>query len=80
MAGKLKERKKKRKKVQIPRFSFLRVKEEKKDMVVPRAFVALLKSIFAKLVGAKAINPQLVNNAFWAGLPAKFRARKPRVI
>ena len=55
-----------------------RIKEEKKDLVVPRDFVTLLKSMFAKIVGAKAINPQFVNTAFWNGLPAKFRARKPR--
>ena len=77
-AGK-KERKKERKTgINVFFLSLFRLKNEKKDLVVPRQFVALLKSIFAKLVGAKAINPQLVNASFWSGMPAKFRARKPR--
>ena len=63
----------------FPLHSFIyRIKDEKKDLVVPKAFVALLKSVFAKLVGAKSVNPHMVTNAFWTGLPAKFRARKPR--
>ena len=45
---------------------------------MPKNFVALLKSVFAKLVGAHAIKPELVNSTFWSSLPAKFRARKPR--
>ena len=43
---------------------------------MPKPFVALLKSVFAKLVGAKAVKQEFVNTSFWSGLPAKFRARK----
>lgn len=44
--------------------------------VVPVAFVAVLKSICAKLVGAKVVTLQVVNAALWSGMPARFRARR----
>lgn len=43
---------------------------------MPAEFVALIKSVCAKLVGAKTIDPDLVNGSFWSSLPSKFRSRK----
>lgn len=55
------------------------LKKCKTTLVVPPLFVALLKSICAKLVGANEIKPELLNATFWSGLPAKFRSRKKKV-
>lgn len=58
---------------------FFSLKKCKTNLVVPGSFVALLKSVCAKLVGANSVKQEFVNASFWSGLPAKFRSRKKKV-